>query len=234
MALTAQAIITRVGRALKDEMNVQWTEAELLEHISDAQRATVLLKPESNPRYRVVRLAVGVRQEIPDDAHQLITATMNMGDGTTPGDAIAPATKASLDDAQRDWPRAAGADAVVENFVYDVRMRRHYYVYPPQPTVPGHIEIYFSKIPDEVMVASTNLELDATYLPALFAYTMHCAHLKDVDEEGQDVARASAYFEKFMTLLLGRADENEGDITIRNEISELNRVNVRQRQRQRQ
>lgn len=228
MPLSAQTIVTRVGRALKDPMHDQWTIEELLEHISDAQRATVLLSPESNPVYATVDLVAGIRQDLPDNGYQLLTVTRNINADDSSGRAVTPTTRASLDDAQRDWPMA-DEDDVVRNFLYDVRTRRNFYVYPPNDAA-GRLEIYYSRMPVELTrpsdpnAALPNLELDDIYLPVLHAYVMHCAHLKDVAEEGQDVARANAYFEKFMTLLLGRADENDIDITLRNEITQQNRM----------
>ena len=48
-SITAQQIVTRGQRTLYDETGIQWSEDELLEHLSDAQRAAVLHLPEINP-----------------------------------------------------------------------------------------------------------------------------------------------------------------------------------------
>ena len=63
--ITAQQIIDRATETLYDETNVRWTEKELLDHLSDAQRAAVLHLPEINPVGTVIRCASGTRQVIP-------------------------------------------------------------------------------------------------------------------------------------------------------------------------
>lgn len=225
MALTAGSIVTRVARALRDQSHETWPVDELLEHISDAQRAIVLLVPEANPKEAVVNLDKGVRQKIPSDGYQLLTVTRNMAGAqltSESGMAVSPTGRSSLDDAQREWTEE-GEERVVTNFLYDVRTRKHFYVYPPNDGT-GFLEVFYAKIPTEVSAESDPLELDDIYVPPIRAYVMAEAYLKDTPAQGQEVGRSTAYFEKFMTLLLGREDENETKVTVRNEITERNRA----------
>ncbi|WP_419917457.1 DUF6682 family protein [Candidatus Poriferisocius sp.] len=219
MAFQAQVLIDRAARGLNDPSNSRWPIDELLEYISDAQRATVLLRPEANPIIDTVKLVAGVRQTIPADGFTLLTITRNMGtDGTTPGPAIGSAARGDLD-IDRSWTTQDPA-AVVANFNYDVRARKTFYVSPPQPAAgQGQVELIYSKVPDDIDSATDTMALDEIYIPTLHSYVMHCAFLKDMPVQGHTPEVANLYFERFMTLLLGRADENESDIVVTQEVT---------------
>lgn len=239
--LTAGSIITRAARTLNDPDMVKWPEIELLEYLSDGQRAAVLVRPEVNPVTVVHHLVEGSKQQIPEDAFVLIEATRNMGrDGATPGRAITPTSRSSLDQTDPNWhcetPEAPATPADVKpvrNFVYDIRNRRTFYISPCQPAGsayvngeaadivgPHQIELVHAKIPAEIAATDTVIEIDDIYQPALLAYILHRAHVKDVAVEGQSLQKSSAYFQWFMTLLLGRAEQQDADLTIRHETVE--------------
>ena len=232
--LTAAKVIGRAARALNDPDMVAWTEAELLEFLSDAQRAAVLVRPEVNPVTKPLQLVAGTKQTLPDDAFVLIEATRNMGvDGTAPGRSVTPTSRASLDQTGSTWhledPDQDPDDiGVVTNFVYDIRNRKTFWVSPPQPEDnPHQLEIVIAKIPAEILAVATTLEVDDIYQPALLAYMLHRAHVKDVAIEGQGIQKSNTYFTWFMTLLLGKADEQEADLTIRHETGEKERTHAR-------
>ena len=208
MALTAQQIIDRAKRTLNDPDSIQWPETELLEYLSDGQRAAVQYRPEIYAVTEAVPLVTGTKQELPDDAFSLIDVIRNMGaDGNTPGRAISKVDKYYLDRWRKDWHSQAGS-AEVRNFVYDVRNRRTFYVIPPQPAVPHRVEIIYSKIPPELTNLNDAITLDDIYQPALLAYILHRAFVKDISAEGQGEQKSKAYFEQFM-IAIGARDEAE-------------------------
>lgn len=220
MALTAQAVLTRAGRALNDTGMTRWSEAELLEYLSDAQRAAVQIRPETNSVTITHPLAPGTRQAIPDDGYILIDAVRNMGEaGDTPGRVITPVERAALDQVNPSW-HSATANGVVTNFIYDIRNRRQFYVSPPQPDPAHRIEIIYAKMPEEITAAADALGLDDIYLPALTAYVLHMAYIKDIPAEGQGPQRSGAFLDKFQALMIGKAEESEADLTIRHETVE--------------
>ena len=218
MAITAQQIIDRAAKLLNDPDNLSWSEPELVEHLSEAQRAAVLVRPETYPVTETAPLTPGSAQELPDDGFVLIECVRNMGlDGNTPGRAITPVERASLDQTRPDWHTEA-PDSIAVNFVYDVRNRRTFYVWPPQPNPAHQIEIVYAKIPEDIADATAPLDLDAIYSPALLHYVLHLALLKDIPESGSQ--RSAEHFARFTDLLLGRAEEQDVDLTIRHETAE--------------
>lgn len=106
--IPAGDIVDRAAQTLFDETKIQWTQAELLRHLSDAQRAAVLHLPEVNPVAETVRLAEGTRQTIPTDSYRLIDVVRNMGtDASTevPGRSITGVDRATLDRRDRGGRR---------------------------------------------------------------------------------------------------------------------------------
>ena len=133
--ITAQQIIDRAAKTLYDQTKINWPEEELLEHLSDAQRASVLFLPEINPVAEVVQLVAGTRQIIPPAGHVLIDVVRNMGSGGgTPGRAIFEIDRTTLDHDTPDWHEIPTGNTLVpvKNFSYDTRDRRGYYVFPSQ------------------------------------------------------------------------------------------------------
>ena len=76
--ITAESILSRVDTTLFDETRVRWSEAELLQYLSDAQRMTVQIRPESNPKNRVMAFEPGTRQTLP------VGTTNGIGMNTAP------------------------------------------------------------------------------------------------------------------------------------------------------
>ena len=210
MALTAGQVLNRARRSLNDFSAVRWTDEELLEYLSDAQRAAVEMRPEINPVVTVIQLVAGTLQSLPADGFTLHDVIRGMGvDGMTPGRAIRPIDRSTFD---RDSPYWHSEAASIETraFTYDTRVRKNFYVRPPQPAInPGQVEIAYSAIPSDLTDVADPLTLDDIYQPALLSYTLHRAHLKDVPEEGQNITRSGAYYTQFVDALMGaqRADE---------------------------
>ena len=217
--ITAQQIIDRATETLYDETNVRWTEDELLQHLSDAQRASVLHLPEINPIGTVIRCSSGTRQSIPADGFKLIDVVRNLGtsgvwqandpyNGTMPGRAIRDTDRSSLDQSTPEW-HAVGADEAtpVKNYMYDTRDRRAFYIFPSQPASVGNqqlIEIIYSAPPAEIANISDLIGLDDVYQPALLSYILHRAYAKDLPSEMNSEQRSIAYFQQFMMTLTGQ------------------------------
>ena len=222
--ITAQQIVTRATETLYDETNVRWTEGELLNHLSDAQRAAVLHLPEINPIGIVIRCNSGTRQSIPADGFKLIDIVRNMGtsaiwqasdpyNGTTPGRAIRSCDRTVIDQSTPDW-HSVGADQATEvlNFMYDTRDRRAFYVYPSQPVSVGNqqlIEMIYSAPPAEIADIAAVIGLDDVYQPALLSYVLHRAYAKDLPSEMNSEQRSVAYYQQFVMALMGQKADDQ-------------------------
>ena len=227
--LLASKIIGRASRSLLDSTGVQWPLDELREHLSDAQRATVLHLPEANPIGTVMRVVIGPRQPLPADSYTLIKVPRNMTvaqgenwseqdpyDNTVSGESIRLVDEESRN-VKRGWTVAPEIPQAIRNYSYDTRDRRAFYISPGGHIGAGDrvlIEVVYSASPPDVMTqaqAAANAEddtitLDDIYQPALLSYTLHRAHAKDSATVNADPARASLYFQQFLTTLLGRQD----------------------------
>ena len=217
--ITAQQIVDRAAETLYDEVNERWTQDELLNHLSDAQRAAVLHLPEINPIGTVIRCSSGTRQSIPAAGFKLIDIVRNMGtsgvwqaddpyNGTTPGRAILPIDRTHLDHSTPDW-HIVGADEATpaKSFMYDTRDRRAFYISPSQPASLGNqqlIEIIYSGPPGEIAAIGDVIGLDDVYQPALLSYVLHRAYAKDLPSEMDGDQRAVSYYQQFVMTLMGQ------------------------------
>lgn len=237
MALTAKSITDKASDILGDPDKIKWTEAELRTYLSEGQRAAVLLKPEVNPVTTNLTLERGSKQSIPDDGYVLIEVTRNMGDPdddpAVPGRVVTPTSREAQDQADPTWheieasPVAAATS--ITNYIYDIRNRKTFFVVPPHNSQTAHrIEIVYAKTPtpvgaddlsDPVNPVLATLGVDDIYEPALLSYVLHRALGKTLDETG-DMDRSAVYLQMFNNILLGQAEQNEADLTIRHETVE--------------
>ena len=207
--ITARQILDRAATTLYDQTNINWPLEELIEHLSDAQRASVLYLPEINPVAEVVQLIAGTRQTIPPAGHVLIDVVRNMGvGGNAPGRAIFEIDRTTLDHDTPDWHTIPVGNAVVEvkNFSYDTRDRRGFYIFPSQSAAPTQLEIIYSSSPPELTDLDGVIGLDDVYQPALLSYTLHRALAKNLPLDQQAAAKAAStmYFEQFVLTLTGQ------------------------------
>ena len=211
----ASVIITRAQASLNDPDNVQWTITELIDYINDAQSQVVMARPEANPKTISMKLVEGSKQTIPDGteatadiepdgivAFSLIDVMRNMGtNGTTPGRVVRKANLYYLDRNYPDW-HTENQGAVVQNYVYDDRNRHTFYVRPQQPaTDQGWIEMIVSAVPADISSASDDLSLEAVYEPAILAYVLYRAFMKDIAQSDATLAKATGFYSQFQTTL---------------------------------
>lgn len=218
--LTANEIITRISIDLGNPEKTKWTETELLGYLNEAQRTVVLVLPESNMVSTTINLVEGTKQTLPTDGYRLLDITRNMGNnGTTPGNAVRAIERSTLDQTTPNW-HTANPDSEVEQFIYDIRNRKTFYVQPPQPSSSrGSVEVIYAQIPGDVAIGDT-IALDDIYQPAIVAYMMYLAYMKDSMANMNKIAVAREHLERFMTLLLGRQEVQDALLKIRNQIVE--------------
>lgn len=192
MAL-ASVILDKASIMLKDPEFVRWTQAELLDWISEAQVA-IARAPGSYSVTKVFALAEGTRQTLPDDAWQLITVVRNCEEDGSPLTPVQLVTRALLDASLPWWHTEAGKP-LVENYIYDERDPHHFYVYPPNDG-EGHCEIVYQAIPEPVTHSSQKLVLDDSFVPAILSYVLFRAFSKDSDY-APGAQAASGYFSTY-------------------------------------
>ena len=223
---TVQQMTDRVADDLNDSSHAHWPESQLRGYLEDGQRAAVLLRPEVNPVTALIKYDDSVQQKIPDNGFVLLDVVRSHGSSNemNPGRAITPIARTDIDQTDPDWAQEPAG--VPENFIYDIRNRKVFYV-SPKPTRTQadrttHCEIVFSAAPG---LSGNKIEVDDIYVPALLSYMFHRAYLKDIASEGQGAQRADFFWRVFMELLLGRVDDQDVEVNIRNEIAEMNQIN---------
>lgn len=189
---TALEVMERASRQLQDAEYVRWTKEEMLDWLSEAQIA-IARTPGAYPITRVVQLQHGTRQFLPEDGWHLITITRNF-DGNKPREPVRLVTRHLLDACVPHW-HMLPEFPLVENYTYDDRTPKEFYVFPPNDGY-GAVEIVYSGIPAEVTSEDDELVLDDTYIPAIVSYVIYRANCKESDYSA-GVQSAAAYFQAY-------------------------------------
>lgn len=186
-------IIKRAARILQDPGYVRWTKEEMLVWLSEGQVAIARV-PGTYTKFAVVELKEGARQALPSDAWGLLTITHNVDEDGSPLKAVRLVTRSLLDCYEPNW-HGAPERQIVENFVYDDRSPREFYVYPPNDGY-GRVEISYMAIPKELTAETDETVLDETFDPALLSYVLYRANSKDSDY-APGLTQASSYFQSY-------------------------------------
>ncbi len=186
-------IIKRAARILQDPDYVRWTKEEMLVWLSEGQVAIARV-PGTYTKFAVVELKEGARQALPSDAWGLLTITHNVDEDGSPLKAVRLVTRSLLDCYEPNW-HGAPERQIVENFVYDDRSPREFYVYPPNDGY-GRVEISYMAIPKELTAETDETVLDETFDPALLSYVLYRANSKDSDY-APGLTQASSYFQSY-------------------------------------
>lgn len=218
-SILASAILSEVDTILLDTSKVRWPDAEKLVYLNGGQRQIVQFKPDANVVIDSYKLVAGSKQSLPDGSVSFtnpLAATLaegllfiepirNMGlTGIVAGIAINSIDKKLMDAANPDW-HSATASAVVEDVVYDDRIPRKFYVYPPQPVAPAYIEIAYSALVANVAATGAAINLSDQYAAQLRDYVLHRCYAKDAALSPYNASMSVEYWNMFVTGL-GRMD----------------------------
>ncbi len=191
MPLTAAEVITRANDLIQDVNNVRWPAAELLRWLNDGRREIAISRPDVYAVVAVVTLAGGTKQALPAGGSRFLDAIRNMGsDDVTPGRAVRPIEREILDAQYPNWHTdAAGA---TQHFMFDDRVPRVFYVYPPA-VAASKLEIAYAAAPVDITDTSTILTQEDLYTSALVDYLCYRAYYKDATFAGNAQRAAIAY-----------------------------------------
>lgn len=200
--ITGTNIVDRASIILQDATGIRWPQTEeLLLWLNDGQRAIVLIKPSAYAQNDVVALVAGTKQTIPSSGIQLLDVIRNMGTGgSTPGRAITRTDREILDEQRPNW-HTETASAETKHYTFDERDPRHFYVYPPQASSPGQVEMVYSASPTDLAALTSTLTLDDIYSGPLLDYVLYRAYSKDADLTPTAPQRAVAHNNAFMSAL---------------------------------
>lgn len=198
MAIAVSDLVSRAGYVLQDEGYVRWTVPELIAWINDGAAATITVKPSARSSFKVISLAEGTFQQIPDDGVRLLDVTRNIkADGVSPGRAIRLVDRQLLDDQNPDWHQARKS-STVKHYTFDDRASSEFYVYPPA-LVGSKVEILYAQLPPAVTSQTDTLDMSREYVDPLVSYVCYRALSKDSEFANGNVA--TLHYQAFATAL---------------------------------
>ena len=196
-------VMTEIADKLNDPSMVTWTEANLLTYLNDALYLIQSLRPDAFGVTKVVTLAAGTKQALPDADTVLLDVVRNMGsDGLTPGFPITPIMRSDMDTINRSWHKQTG-QAAIDHYMYNRQTDPYtYYVTPPvSAAVVVQVEIVTAAPHTKVTSGnkSTALDIEEVYEPAIKEWMLRQAYLKEVSP--QSVQKASGHQQTFFQML---------------------------------
>lgn len=191
--MLASDVLAKAKKILNDD-NVVYLDEEILGWLNDGRVQIVKDRPDAYTVRETVQLAAGTAQTLPSECLALIDVPRNMGDGSTPGNAITVMEKDKLDHWRPAW-HSENANAVVKHFLANPLTPREYYVYPAQPVSgQGHVEQIVSKALPAV-ADDADIVLSDGWVNALVEFVCWRAHSKDADvsEAGKGAQHRANY-----------------------------------------
>ena len=193
----ASAVLTRARSTLQDEgATKRWSDVDLLLFVSDSQRELVILKPSANAVTVDHTCVAGTRQEIPADGVSVIAVNRAVG-----GLAVRLGDRSVLDAVRPQW-HTDTADIQPDEWLFDDRDPRSFWLNPGQPDPAGHVELVYAASPTELAATSSELAVSDVWIPALNYYVVGRALSQEKSE--QQVMKAVGYMDLFRATVEGR------------------------------
>lgn len=194
MQLTMQAVDDRVSDLLIDQDRERWTAEERIRWANEAMGAIMTRRPAAFARRIVHTLVAGSYQSLPDDSSLLFDVPRNIAaDGVTSGRPIRRTDRQLLDDSDPNWP-IGKPKAEVRQYVYDDRVPKAFYVFPP--AIAGtKVELLDAALPADITSLAGTLGIGAEYLEAVVNYV--CYRCNSKDSEYSNAAVATAFYQAF-------------------------------------
>ena len=194
-------VITRVRSIVNDAdaTGYRWTDQELIDAINDAQGLVAVYRPDCFAVDQVISLVAGSRQSIPAGGYRLMDVVRNVAsDGVTPGRAIRPTDRDTLDAYDPYWHTNA-KKSEIKNSVYDERNPNFFWVNPPA-AAGAKVEILYAKRPTTLTQLTDDLAISDAYFEGLILFTLFRCYAKEADFGG-NAQLAGNYLSLFASLM---------------------------------
>ena len=204
MTVAATSILTRVRTQLLDTDTSQprWTDAELLNWLSDGERTIVAAIPWAYQQTTTIPLVAGTQQQLPPPSNTLIDVIGNMNADGSSGAPCVMLDRSILDRQYLGWRTSTNASQAVLHWCYDENNPRVFYVFPYN-NGSGQVLLNYSVTPPDHVSTSENIYVLDIFQTALVDYVMFRAHQKDSDfAAGQQLA--GMYMQSFSAFLDAR------------------------------
>lgn len=202
-------LIARARTLLQDEDLVRWTVGELQNHLNDAYKETIGLRPDVNTQVAELSCVAGPRQNITGvnaNAIRLVEVVRNLA-ATSDKSSVYLTTRKSLDTQRRAWYDETPS-ATIELYTFDPRTPKQFLVYPPA-SASARLEVIYSVLPTAHALTTAQLNdpatdetirIDDVFATALFDYMVYRAYSKDSEQTAM-MQRAIAHYQAFQTTL---------------------------------
>jgi len=200
-------VVQRVEDVLQDE-NIRWPRLEIQNWINEAYLQIVLLRPDANAKTATLTCVAGTRQTIATGfptGLRLLDVVRNLATSSTKK-VVRLISRSVLDDQRPSW-HAETSTVNIQNFTFDPRQPKEFFVYPPATTA-AQVEIVYADAPgahslteSELNPVGSNTEvikLDDTYLSSIIDWVLYRSYSKDA-EYAANAQRAVAHNNAFLS-----------------------------------
>jgi len=197
--MKAKDILDRCSMQLNDVERVRWTEAMLLDYLTDAMRQTVLNRPDSAAVVKVVHLTSGQsRQEIPSDTVMLLKAVRNMNaGGTKAGRPLTMTTREAMDAC---FPLGYGTQSnEIFQYAFVQQTPQYYWVYPT-PGTSAWLELECAADIPQLTSLTQDLPMSNIWAEPLREYVLYRAFSLNAASQ-IDNARAQNHLQQYYLLI---------------------------------
>lgn len=193
----ASTIISRASTILQDSGAVRYPSSQLLDWLNEGQRFIYKVRKDSSAKITTMPLGIGTRQTLPTEADLLLDITRNVtlvpeeGDlfSIAPGRALRKTSQPLLDAQAPDW-HTHRQKTVVTEYMYDPRVPKVFFVYPPADGL-GVVELKYSVAPADLTATSQPINVDDVYASVLLDWILMRAYALETEESLMQ--RASLY-----------------------------------------
>ena len=209
MAITVQNVVDFARRRVLDtRAPTRYDDPYFIDGLNQALSTMFEIKPEIFQQIIDHTCTAGPLQTISANGAVFLSVTRNLGaDGSTPGTAITLVSKERLEAAEAGWASATPAGAALHYFPA-AETRNQFYLYPPQPSPPHHVELVQALPPTVYTAVGETVSLPDHYLAALGNFAAAFVLMTD-DENEATIAKADRFYQTFLALI-GPVETDDG------------------------
>ena len=211
-------IIKRVEDVLQDS-NVRWPRVELQNWLNESYLQIALLRPDASSKTGTLTCVAGSRQTITSGfstALRLLDVVRNLASSSNKK-VVRLIERSVLDDQRPAWHNDT-ASVNIQNYTFDVRQPKEFFVFP-QATTSAQLEVVYADLPGTHSLSEANLhpttgsaeviKVDDTYLSVITDWILYRAFSKDA-EFAANAARAGAHYQTFMSSIGNKTQSDVG------------------------
>lgn len=211
-------VIKRVEDVLQDS-NVRWPRVELQNWLNESYLQIVLLRPDASSKTGTFTCVAGSRQSITSgfsSALRLLDVVRNLA-SSSDKKVVRLIDRSVLDDQRPAWHTETGS-VNTQNYTFDIRQPKEFFVYPPA-TTSTQLEVVYADLPGAHSLSASALDptgsntevikVDDTYLSVITDWILYRAFSKDA-EFAANAARAGAHYQTFMSSIGNKTQSDVG------------------------